>query len=95
MFRFDDFVYITDAKSISNVEKKKIMGCKILVINALRRQTHVSHFTLNEALELITELNPEKAYLTHISHQLGKHADVEKELPPNVFQAFDGLKLEF
>ena len=93
-FRFSDFVYITDAKSISESEKKKIRGCKVLVINALRRKSHVSHFTLDEALELIKELNPDTAYLTHISHQLGLHAEVEKELPLNVFQAFDGLKLE-
>ncbi len=92
-FRFYDFVYITDAKYISDFEKEKIRGCKILVINALRRQPHVSHFTLTEALALIAELKPETAYLTHISHQLGLHADVEKELPNNVFQAYDGLKL--
>ena len=65
------------------------MGCKILVINALRRQAHVSHFTLQEALDLIAELKPEKAYLTHISHQLGKHSNIEKELPSGVFQAYD------
>jgi phosphoribosyl 1,2-cyclic phosphate phosphodiesterase len=93
-FRFSDFVYITDANAISEEEKEKIRGCKIMVINALRRQTHVSHFNLEQALELITELKPEKAYLTHISHQLGKHSDLEKELPENVFQAYDGLKLE-
>ena len=93
-FRFHDFVYITDANFISPEEKAKIKGCKVLVLNALRRQTHVSHFTLEEALQLIAELKPEKAYLTHISHQLGKYADVERELPPNVFQAYDGLKLE-
>lgn len=93
-YRVADFVYITDANYISDFEKEKIRGSKVLVINALRRQTHQSHFNLEEALKLIEELKPEKAYLTHISHQLGKHADVERELPPNVFQAYDGLKLE-
>ena len=93
-FRFGDFVYITDANAISQQEKKKIMGCKILVINALRRQAHVSHFTLQEALDLIVELKPEKAYLTHISHQLGKHSNIEKELPSGVFQAYDGLQIQ-
>lgn len=93
-FRFGDFVYITDANAISQQEKKKIMGCKILVINALRRQAHVSHFTLQEALDLIAELKPEKAYLTHISHQLGKHSNIEKELPSSVFQAYDGLQIQ-
>ncbi|HRH62171.1 MAG TPA: MBL fold metallo-hydrolase [Bacteroidia bacterium] len=93
-FRFGDFVYITDANAISQQEKQKIMGCKILVINALRRQTHVSHFTLQEALDLIAELKPEKAYLTHISHQLGKHSNIEKELPDGVFQAYDGLQIQ-
>lgn len=93
-FRFQDFVYVTDANAISSEEKEKIRGCKIMVINALRRQAHVSHFNLAQALELIDELKPEKAYLTHISHQLGKHEEVEKELPENVFQAYDGLKLE-
>jgi phosphoribosyl 1,2-cyclic phosphate phosphodiesterase len=93
-FRFGDFVYITDANAISQQEKKKIVGCKILVINALRRQAHVSHFTLQEALDLIAELKPEKAYLTHISHQLGKHSNIEKELPSGVFQAYDGLQIQ-
>jgi phosphoribosyl 1,2-cyclic phosphate phosphodiesterase len=93
-FRFYDLVYITDAKFISEEEKLKIKGCKILVINALRKNAHVSHFTLAEALALIDEIKPGKAYLTHISHQLGLHSEIEKELPQNVFQAYDGLKLE-
>ncbi len=93
-YRFGDFVYITDANFISEVERQKIRGCKVLVLNALRRESHVSHFTLDEALDVIKDLAPERAYLTHISHQLGLHAEVEKELPENVFQAYDGLKLE-
>lgn len=93
-YRFGDFTYITDANFISEKEKEKIKGSRILVINALRREKHVSHFNLQEALELIKELQPEKAYLTHISHQLGKHSDVEQELPPNVFLAYDGFEIE-
>ncbi|HCI57683.1 MAG TPA: MBL fold metallo-hydrolase [Bacteroidia bacterium] len=93
-YRVGDFTYITDANFISEKEKDKIKGSRIVVINALRREKHVSHFNLEEALELIKELKPEKAYLTHISHQLGKHSDVEKELPPNVFLAYDGFEIE-
>lgn len=93
-YMFGDFTYITDANFISEKEKEKIKGSRIVVINALRREKHVSHFNLQEALELIKELQPEKAYLTHISHQLGKHSDVEQELPPNVFLAYDGFEIE-
>jgi phosphoribosyl 1,2-cyclic phosphate phosphodiesterase len=94
-FRFDDFVYITDANFISEAEKEKIKGCHTLVLNALRKEPHISHFTLQEALELIAEIKPQKAYLTHISHQLGLAATVEAELPPNVHLAYDGLQLSF
>lgn len=93
-FRINDFVYITDANFISNDEKQKIKGRHTLVLNALRREKHVSHFTLNEALELIEELQPKQAYLTHISHQLGLHEEFEQELPPNVKLAYDGLTIE-
>ena len=93
-YRVGDFTYITDANFISEKEKEKIKGSRIVVINALRREKHVSHFNLEEALELIKELKPEKAYLTHISHQLGKHSDVEKEWPPTVFFAYDGFEIE-
>ena len=93
-FRIRDFVYITDANFISEIEKEKIKGAKIIVINALRRHSHISHFTLEEALKLIEEFKPERAYLTHISHQLGTHEDVSAELPANVFLAYDGLRLE-
>lgn len=65
----------------------------MLVINALRKAKHVSHFTLEEALDLVQKVNPERAYLTHISHQLGKHEEVQRELPNNVFLAYDGLKI--
>jgi phosphoribosyl 1,2-cyclic phosphate phosphodiesterase len=93
-FRSGAFVYLTDANYISEIEKEKMKGAKILVLNALRKEPHPSHFTLDQALALIAELQPQKAYLTHISHQLGLHADVSKELPSNVELAYDGLKLE-
>jgi phosphoribosyl 1,2-cyclic phosphate phosphodiesterase len=93
-FRFGNFTYITDANYISPAEKQKLAGTEILVLNALRREKHISHFTLAEALALIEELKPAKAYLTHISHQLGLHEDVEKELPPHVRLAYDGLSLD-
>ena len=92
-FRTGDFTYITDANYISDVEKEKIKGSKIIVLNALRREPHISHFTFEEALNLIEELKPEKAYLIHISHQLGLHAEVTKELPTGVELAYDGLKI--
>jgi phosphoribosyl 1,2-cyclic phosphate phosphodiesterase len=92
-FRVNDFVYITDANAISESEKEKLKGTTVLVLNALRREEHISHFTLQQALELIDELKPQKAYLTHISHQLGLHQEVSSELPKNVELAFDGLQL--
>lgn len=92
-FRIGDFTYITDAKSISAEEKEKIKGSKILVLNALRREEHISHFTLSEAIALAEEIGAEQTYFTHISHQLGLHADVEKELPKGVYLAYDALQL--
>ncbi len=85
--------YITDANYISPPEKNKLKNLDVLVINALRREKHISHFTLQEALDIIQELQPKKAYLTHISHQLGTYKEVSKELPQNVFLAYDGLKI--
>lgn len=93
-FRMGDFTYITDANHITEQSMSLIRGSKILVINALRREPHVSHFTLEEALEVIGKLGPEKAYLTHISHQLGMHEDVNAELPAHVQCAYDGLVIE-
>jgi phosphoribosyl 1,2-cyclic phosphate phosphodiesterase len=90
-FRIDNFTYITDANFISHTEKEKIKGTEILVINALRKEEHISHFTLQQALDLIAEIKPKHAYLTHISHLLGKHDDVSLELPDNVSIAYDGL----
>ena len=92
-FRFGDFTYITDAKTISDKEIQKIMGTKTLVINALQHSHHISHFTLEEALKMVERINPETAYLTHISHKLGTHHEVEKNLPDNIRLAFDGLTI--
>jgi phosphoribosyl 1,2-cyclic phosphate phosphodiesterase len=92
-FRIDDFTYITDAKSISEKEKEKMKGSKVLVLNALRREEHISHFTFQEAIDLAKELDVEQAYFTHISHQLGLHDAVSEELPSNIFLAYDGLNL--
>ena len=78
---------------LNDIEKEKLKNSKVLVLNALRREPHISHFTLEQAIELVKELQPEKAYFTHISHQLGLHADVQKELPGNIELAFDGLKI--
>ena len=93
-FRIGGLTYITDANSISEEEMEKINGTDILIINALRKQKHISHFNLEEALEVIKKVNPKKAYLTHISHLMGLHNAVEKELPENVFLAYDGLQIE-
>ncbi len=92
-FRFGDFAYLTDMKTVSDLEIEKIKNVKVLVINALRIAPHHSHFNLDEALEFIKSVQPEKAYLTHISHLLGFHDEVEKSLPQNVFLAYDELQL--
>jgi phosphoribosyl 1,2-cyclic phosphate phosphodiesterase len=92
-FRIADFTYITDAKSISEKEKLKIKGSKVLVLNALRREEHISHFTFQEAIDLAQDIGVEHTYFTHISHQLGLHDIVSDELPTNISLAYDGLKL--
>ncbi len=94
-FRFGKFTYITDANRIDEGEKEKIKGSEVLVLNALRKQKHISHFTLGEATELAQELKVPTTYFTHISHQLGRHADIEAELPENIHLAYDGLELQF
>ncbi len=93
-YRINNFTYITDANFISAEEKEKIKGSEILILNALRKEKHISHFNLEEAINLAQEINAEKTFLTHISHQLGKHADVEKQLPETIFLAYDGLRFE-
>lgn len=92
-FRINDFAYITDAKTIPANELIKFDGLNVLVINALRQEPHLSHFNLKEALDFINLVNPKKTYLTHISHHLGFHSEVEKSLPENVFLAYDNLKI--
>lgn len=94
-FRIGDLTYITDANYISEAEKEKIRGSKILILNALRHEPHPSHFTLKEALQLVDELRPEDAFFTHISHQLGTHKEVEMMLPAHVHLAYDGLQIQF
>jgi len=93
-FRIKDFTYITDAKTISDTEKEKIKGSKILVINALQKEEHPSHMTLNEAIALAKEMNADKTYFTHLSHKMGTHKKTEKLLPENIEIAYDGLKIE-
>jgi phosphoribosyl 1,2-cyclic phosphate phosphodiesterase len=94
-FRFGRFTYITDANKIDEVEKDKIRGSEVVVLNALRKTKHISHFTLEEAIGIVEELRIPAAYFTHISHQLGLHAVVESELPDGIHLAYDGLELEF
>lgn len=93
-FRINDFAYITDANYISEENKKKLKGVKYMVINALRKEKHLSHFNLREALDLINEISPRKGYITHISHQMGLHSEVSQELPANAELAYDGLVVD-
>ena len=92
-FRFDRFAYLTDVKTITQTELDKLKDLDVLVINALRIKEHISHLSLDEALQIIKDLKPKRAYLTHISHLLGFHDDVQKLLPENVFLAYDQLKI--
>ncbi len=92
-FRFKDFAYLTDVKTVEEKEKLKLKGVKVLVVNALRIEPHHSHFNLEEAIAFIEEIAPEKAYLTHISHMLGFHEEVEKQLPDHISIAYDNLKI--
>lgn len=93
-FRIGDFTYITDANYISEEEKEKVRGSKVIVLNALRHEHHISHFSLQEAVNLLEELQPEQAYLTHISHLMGLHREVELQLPDFIRLAYDGLQFE-
>ncbi len=94
-FRFGDLTYVTDAKTISDSEIEKIKGSKTLVINALQREPHISHLTLDEAIDMAKKIGAEQTYFTHISHRLGLHAQVENELPEGMFLAYDGLSVDF
>ena len=93
-YRIGQFAYITDANSIAHQEVLKLKGVKTLVINALRKEKHFSHFSLPEALEVIAAVEPRQAFLTHISHEMGLHAEVQRELPQNVSLAYDNLTVE-
>lgn len=93
-YRFNNFAYLTDVKTIAKEEKEKLKDLDVIVVNALREEPHYSHFNLEEALEFIAEVKPKKAYFTHISHLLGFHAEVEKKLPENIHLAYDGLQLD-
>lgn len=93
-FRIGDLTYITDANFISEEEKEKIKGSKILIVNTLRYKKHISHYNVEEALELVEEVSPTKTYFTHVSHQIGFHAEVSKNLPEGVNLAYDGLQIE-
>jgi phosphoribosyl 1,2-cyclic phosphate phosphodiesterase len=90
-FRFGKFTYITDANMIEESEMEKIWGSEVLVLNALRKEKHISHYNLNEAVHMVDKLQIQKGYFTHISHQLGRHAEVESLLPENRHLAYDGL----
>jgi phosphoribosyl 1,2-cyclic phosphate phosphodiesterase len=92
-FRFHNFAYLTDMKTVRNSEIEKLQNLEVLVINALREEPHLSHFNLKEALEFINIVKPKRAYLTHISHHLGFHDDVQKKLPKNVYLAYDNLQI--
>jgi len=92
-FRFGNFTYITDANRIEEAEKDKIKGSEVLVLNALRKNKHISHFNLQEAVDLANELQIPRAYFTHISHQLGKYEDINPTLPPGTALAYDGLRI--
>ena len=92
-FRFDNFAYLTDVKEVSEIEIEKLKGLDVLVVNALREESHPTHFNLQEALDFIKIVQPKKAYLTHISHVLGFHEEVQQKLPENVYLAYDNLIL--
>ena len=92
-YRFDDFAYLTDLKTIEDKEKDKLKNLDTLVVNTLRKEPHPTHLNLEDALSFIDELQPKRAFLTHISHNLGFHKEVQEQLPENVFLAYDGLKI--
>ena len=92
-YRLGDFAYLTDVKTISDEESEKLKGVKVLTVNALRKDPHHSHFNLDEALDFVEKVGPGEAYFTHISHHMGFHEEVEKELPPHVHLAYDNLSI--
>lgn len=92
-FRIKDFIYLTDVNFVSEIEKQKMKNVKVLIIGALQKEEHISHFNLNQALDFVKEIQPERAYLTHISHKMGCYLSIQKELPENVFLAYDGMEI--
>ena len=92
-FRFGNFTYITDANKIDDDEKEKIAGTEVLVLNTLRKERHISHFNLDEGIKLATELNVPQTYFTHLSHQMGKHETIQRELPKGISLAWDCLEV--
>lgn len=92
-YRIGDFAFITDASYLNEESVQKLVGVKVLVVNALQRKGHHSHFTLDQALDLIARVSPDRAYLTHLSHKMGLTSEWEKELPKNVFPGYDGLEI--
>lgn len=92
-YRIDSFAYLTDVKAVAPSEAEKLMGLEVLVVSALREEPHHSHFNLDEALQFIDQVKPQRAYLTHISHMMGFHAEVQQKLPDNVFLAYDNLQI--
>ena len=92
-YRIDDFAYLTDVKTIADEEIAKIKGVKVMVVSALRIEPHATHFNLEEALDFIKKVQPERAYFTHISQHMGFHEEVQKQLPENVFLAYDNLEI--
>ncbi|UYZ63724.1 MBL fold metallo-hydrolase [Hymenobacter weizhouensis] len=93
-FRVGGFTYVTDANHLSPEALERMRGSDIIVLNALRHEKHISHFTLREAVAILEDLAPRQAYLTHISHQLGRHRDIEADLPSFIRLAYDGLRVE-
>lgn len=92
-FRIGDLAYLTDLNYIAPEEMEKLKGLDVLVLDALRKEKHISHLSLSEAIEMVGILKPKRAYFTHISHLLGAHEEVQRELPPNVYLAYDGLRV--
>ncbi len=92
-YRIGDFTYLTDLNYISETELEKVMGTKVLVLDALQREPHLSHFTLEQAVALAKRIGAEQTYFTHISHKLGLHREVEAELPANIRLGYDTLKI--
>lgn len=93
-FRFGKFTYITDANRLDEEARERVRGSEVMVLNALRKEPHISHFSLSEAVELVQDLGVSRAYFTHISHQLGLHSDIDQELPEGISLAYDGLTIE-